>query len=210
MKDKIDNSIKKYNELKKTERGKSVIKLTRYLVFIFVLILALIISGTGKPNNKASQNVKKESYESKVDITYKDKQEKLFTNNYDFKYVITGAINVKYTGSFTNGVIEGYKEDENGIIKYKVVDGTSYQVNGSETTAYEGLYEGLDASLFNFQSVFGNLNTNKAKIVEKNKAKEYYYEIVDGYNYSIIMDDKHINEIKIENESLKYDFSFKY
>ena len=210
MKDKIDNSIKKYNELKKTERGKSVIKLTRYLVFIFVLILALIISGTGKPNNKASQNVKKESYESKVDITYKDKQEKLFTNNYDFKYVITGAINVKYTGSFTNGVIEGYKEDENGIIKYKVVDGTSYQVNGSETTVYEGLYEGLDASLFNFQSVFGNLNTNKAKIVEKNKAKEYYYEIVDGYNYSIIMDDKHINEIKIENESLKYDFSFKY
>ena len=210
MKDKIDNSIKKYNELKKTERGKSVIKLTRYLVFIFVLILALIISGTGKPNNKASQNVKKESYESKVDITYKDKQEKLFTNNYDFKYVITGAINVKYTGSFTNGVIEGYKEDENGIIKYKVVDGTSYQVNGGETTAYEGLYEGLDASLFNFQSVFGNLNTNKAKIVEKNKAKEYYYEIVDGYNYSIIMDDKHINEIKIENESLKYDFSFKY
>ena len=210
MNDKLDKSIKKYNELKKTERGKAIIKLIRYFIFIFILIIVLIISGTGKTNNKASQNVKKESYESKVDITYKDKQEKLYTDNYDFKYVITGEFNVKYTGSFNDDIIEGYKEDESGIIKYKVVEGVSYRDNAGETIIYEGLYEGLDSSLFNFESLFGYLNSNKAKIIEKDNSKEYYYENINGYNYSVLIDDKHINEIVVENGSLKYDFSFKY
>ena len=105
MKNKIDNSIKKYNDLKKTSRGKAIIKLTRYLVFVFFLIIVFIISGTGKPNNKASQNIEQESFESKIDITYKDKQEILYTNNYDFKYTVTGAINVKYPLSLTGDII---------------------------------------------------------------------------------------------------------
>ena len=210
MKNKIEQLSTKYKEMKKTEKGKSIIKLIAYLAFILILIIAMIISGTGKTNNKAANSVKKESYESVKDITYKEKEERLYTNSYDFRYIISGAVNITYFGTYKDDVTTGYKEDNTGIIKYTIIDGNRYKIENGENVLYEGLYEGLDETLFNFESMFTTLNSNKAKIKSKDNIKEYFYENIDGYNYTITMDDTYINEIKIENNSLKYYFSFNY
>ena len=210
MKEKVDNFKKNYKDLKKTPKGKAIIKLVRYLIFIFFLIIAMIVTGVGKDNNMASKNVHKESFESKEDVTYKDKQEKLFSEDYTFEYNVTGEINVKYTGTSKNDVIEGYKEDASGIKKYAIVDGTNYLIEMDESTIYEELYDGLDSMLFNYETMFSNLNTKMAKITNEKNIKKYYYENVDGYNYLITLDDNHITNIMIEGTSLTYNFSFTY
>lgn len=210
MKERLNNLIKNYKELKKTPNGKAKIKLAKYLIFILFLIIVMMAMGVGKNNNMASENVQKESFESKEDVTYKDKQEKLLNEDYNFEYDITGEINVKYTGTKRGSMIEGYKEDSLGIKKYSIIDGTNYLIEMNESTVYDNLYEGLDALLFNFEIMFSNLNTKMAKITNEEGIKTYYYENVDGYNYLITLNDDHITNIKIDNTSLTYDFSFTY
>ena len=199
----------KYLELRKDKKGKEFIKLISYLVFIFVFLLLVLITGSYK-KEKAVVPKTKESVESKVEITYLDKQKKLYEGKYNFVYEITGAITIKYNGTFDKGTTTGFKEDSNGITKYKISEGNVYSIKMDTEEPYDKLYDGLDISLFDFKSLFEDLNTRNTTINDEKDKKSYSYKDVNGYDVSVVLDDNYIKEIVITNDSLKYDFSFNY
>ena len=59
----------------------------------------------------------------------------------DFRYIISGAVNITYFGTFKDDVTTGYKEDNTGIIKYTITDGNCYKIENGENILYDGLYE---------------------------------------------------------------------
>ena len=199
----------KYLELKQTKKGREIIKLIVYLSFIFIFFLLVLIAGATKKKSIVIPKVQ-ESIESKTEVTYLDKQKKLYEGKYSFAYEISGEISIKYNGTFDNGVVTGFKEDSMGIIKYKIKDGIVYNIKMDNEEPYDKLYDGLDVSLFDFNNLFNNLNTKNATINDKDGNKSYDYKDINGYDINVVLDDNNIKEIIISNESLKYDFSFNY
>ena len=199
----------KYLELKQTKKGRETIKLLVYLSFIIIFFLLVLIAGMTKKKSIVIPKTT-ESIESKVEVTYLDKQKKLYEGKYNFIYEISGAITIKYNGTYDNGIVTGFKEDSNGIIKYKIAEGNTYSIKMDSEEPYDKLYDGLDVSLFDFNSLFNNLNTKNATINDDGDKKSYSYKDINGYDISVILDDSYIKEINISNDGLQYKFSFTY
>lgn len=201
--------LDKYLELRKTKKGREIIKLIIYLAFIFIFILLVLITGAYK-KERIIYSKESESVESRIEVTYQDKQKKLYEGKYNFVYNISGAITIKYNGTYDNGTINGFKEDSTGIIKYKISDGNVYSIKMDNEEPYNNLYDGLDTSLFDLKALFDNLNTKSATINEEDNKRSYDYKDVNGYDITVEFDDNYINNIIIKNDSLEYNFTFTY
>ena len=211
------------DELKKTDRGKAILKLSGYMVF-FVAVLAIIgisnvIGGNNDTlnlDNTSSNSSESTSSDDKTvsaevkSLTYLEKQEKIYNGSYDFIFKITGETEVNYSGSFSNDVVEGYKESKISTLKYRIENGVTYEINLDEKKEITDLYAGLDASLFDFKTMFDKLNSKSTSIDRSTEYKTYTYENVDGYKYVVTMNDTEITKINISNESLNYEMIFTY
>ncbi len=183
--------------------------------FMLVLILVIGTNSNEKDYSKyegATQDVFKPVYkeEEKENITFLEKQKKLYEGTYEFEYVITGAINIKYSGKYENMVTTGYKESSSETLKYKIENGVTYKVLIDKEEEHSGLYMGLNEELFDFKTLFSKLNTKSTIIDRGETSKTYTYENIDGNKIVILLNDKEINKIVIENADLKYEFTFKY
>lgn len=210
MKEKIE-------KLKETERGKAILKLIGYAVFIvFVLIFIAISGAIGGNNDRVIADESEESIESTAESTevkertYLEKQEKLINGPYEFVYKITGETEVQYSGKYENGVTEGFKETTSETVKYKIENGTVYSVKLDKQTEYKDLYLGIDADLFDFTKIFDKLNGSSTVIDKSSEIKKYTYKEINGYNYVISLDEEKIVGITVDNETLKYEFTFTY
>lgn len=202
---------KKIKKLRSTEKGNAAFKLGVECLFI-VFVLFIIVTG----NNKSQNNVKdlidsgESKMESKTEYTYLDKENKLKSGTYSYTFDITGSLKVKYSGKYTNGNAEGYREDSSNIIKYSIENNTVYKVDMDNKTPYTDLYVGLDANLFDYNYLFDTLNSKSAIIDNKDNDITYTYENINGYNIVVKMDNENINEIVIKSDALTYDFKYTY
>ncbi len=206
------------DELKKTEKGKILLKFMGYMAFfVFVIILVVVANANQKNDNleiKNESNIeenKNTSEESTTEnLTYLDKQKKLYEGKYEFNYTVTGELNVTYTGTFDNGTVEGYKETEEELVRYSIEDGVTYKVKLNKKEEYDKLYEGLDANLFDFRQLFDKINSTSAIIDRSKEEKTYTYDGIDGYHIVVTLSDIEIDKIEINNDVLTYTFTFDY
>jgi len=201
----------KFKKLTETERGKTAVKFSGYMVFLLFVIVLILISGAGKESYEDRDSKESiQSTEMTNEITYLDMQKKLYKGNYTFTYKIKGSVNVNYEGEKTEEKITGYKETEDSTIKYEIEDGKTYEVKLNSKTEYNDLYKDLDSSFFNFKNLFDSLNSKNTSMKKDDIQKEYSYKDIEGYDYTIIIKENNITNIKINNEKITYDLTFNY
>lgn len=199
----------KIEQLKKTERGKSLIKFGWDMLFILFVFILILSSGTLNSKKETSKG-KESTIESKTEVSYIDMQKELINGKYEFEYIITGTVNVNYTGNYSNREVTGFRESDDSLIKYHIKDDIIYKNKMGVEEEYSDLYTGLDSTLFNLELLFSKLNSSNVIKNNKEDNRIFTYENVDGYEIVVHLDNEHINKIIIKNTDLAYEFSFTY
>lgn len=214
----------KIQELKKTSRGKAILRLIKWCIFFLILFIFLIIASLVSPKDKIQKspvnNVNKEPIENNPeeknetlnketlnieDITrFQNKLSNIFDYNYDIK-----INNEKYIFNGTKTKIEntGYKESSSGIIKYIIDSGGTYMETTTSKTPITNLYEGLEE---NYLDPIFVLNIIKDLAITRDyecDCIEPVYKANDSKNiYRLTTNDNELTSISIT----ALDFSYKY
>lgn len=199
--------------LRSTEKGRTVFRLFLYMLFFIFVLVLVFVSGAARtpvvPNDPESSSLV-DSTAITEELSYLDKQKKFENNDYDFEYEITGSMTREYAGSKESEIIEGYRLTEDEIIKYSIEDGIVYKKTVGSKIVMEDLYKDLDATLFDFESLFSKLNATKSRIEKIEDEKIYYYEETDVGRVVVYTDEKEIEKIEIDQDSIKYTMTFEF
>lgn len=193
------------NSFWQTERGKAIVKLGLWLVFILALIIFALVNKNDNTINKENEETEeKEVYEFKK---YDEMIESLLDSNYEFNYdIVINDTNYLFNGTKCNNEILGYKESNMGIIKYYISDNT-YQVVLKELVPIENLYENIDINYLDLNILFNNLNEYLYNI-EKNDNKRTITYKKDGYQVEVITNLDNITNINITVDNNIYNLSY--
>lgn len=164
---------------------------------------------------KKEDNKKTDDQELPVVLSYYEKLEKLSTNDYTFTYTITKySDKIKYEGTKKNNVVEGYKQDSTGIIKYKIQNQKTYQIFIDHTVEISNLYEDIDASLLDLNYVISMLkqvDDNDIVITEEEKITTYLYNLTEDeeeLEITVIENDNDIEKIDIHRNNEIYELVY--
>ena len=193
------------NRFWQTERGKAIVKLGLWLVFILALIIFALVNKNDNTINKENEETEeKEVYEFKK---YDEMIESLLDSNYEFNYdIVINDTNYLFNGTKCNNEVLGYKESNMGIIKYYISDNT-YQVVLKELVPIENLYENIDINYLDLNILFNNLNEYLYNI-EKNDNKRTITYKKDGYQVEVITNLDNITNINITVDNNTYNLSY--
>lgn len=193
------------NSFWQTERGKAIVKLGLWLVFILALIIFALVNKNDNTIIKENEETEeKEVYEFKK---YDEMIESLLDSNYEFNYdIVINDTNYLFNGTKCNNEVLGYKESNMGIIKYYISDNT-YQVVLKELVPIENLYENIDINYLDLNILFNNLNEYLYNI-EKNDNKRTITYKKDGYQVEVITNLDNITNINITVDNNTYNLSY--
>ena len=184
-----------------TPKGKAIIKLSVYIIFIiFVIVFINISQSFGK--------IEKESVKYEKDITIQDMKDNLLKNNYKYVYTINNNDQkIVYSGERLKDEEIGTKETVNETIKYYVDGNEYYQLKMGDEVSIDNLYDNIDINLLDSEYII-NLIKDKSTIIDKkDKLKEYNYNfsIEDkDISISLFTNEKEIVEIDISHNDITY------
>ena len=145
----LKNKIK---EMKKTAKGKAILKLIGWVIFFVLLLILCLIASLISPATKTAplpsidnEINTQEQFDGKEHI--RKLQYSLLMGNYDYNFDIN-INNEKYLfeGNNTNNVNKGYKTTSLGIIKYYIDNTGIYREFNDVKTPIDNLYEGINAN----------------------------------------------------------------
>ncbi len=198
------------NNFWQTERGKAIIKLGGWFVFIIALIIFVLVSEKNANNNVIddTNSNKDEVTETYEFLLFSEMINNLINGNYEYSYNITSNnINYIYEGIKCNNEELGYKESIDKIIKYYINDQNTYQVILNEYVEITNLYEGIDTNFINLDVLFNNLNEYLYNTVKNENTRVITYD-KDGYKVSITTDLENITNISITTDNSIYNLDF--
>lgn len=198
------------NSFWQTTKGKSLIKLGAWLIFIAILVIVVIFTERGNANYTPSTNPDETKAENSVyDFTnYDEMIKKLQEGNYEYKYTITSNDSKTiFSGIKSNGKEIGFKEDVTGIIKY-YIDGTgAYQVNLDAINPTTNLYANIDTSYIDLTLLFTNLNEYLYTVTKNGETRTISYD-KEGYQVTVLTDTKNITNINVTVDATTYTLEF--
>lgn len=199
-----------------TDRGKALIKLLLWMVFIVILIVLAIVSerngnseilDVDKPENNATdtpsepENVEYEAYNTMIT--------NLLANNYEYEYLITTATDSIILTGFKNPDKEiGFKETSSGITKYFIDSTGTYELNMNTYSIIDNLYSEFDSSYLNLELLFNNLNEYLYNTEENVGIRTITYD-KDGFQVTVTTDTKNITNVLVMTDTTTYDLNFK-
>lgn len=199
-----------------TDRGKALIKLLLWMVFIVILIVLAIVSerngnseilDVDKPGNNATdtpsepENVEYEAYNTMIT--------NLLANNYEYEYLITTATDSIILTGFKNPDKEiGFKETSSGITKYFIDSTGTYELNMNTSSIIDNLYSEFDSSYLNLELLFNNLNEYLYNTEENVGIRTITYD-KDGFQVTVTTDTKNITNVLVMTDTTTYDLNFK-
>lgn len=215
---------KKINELKKTSRGKAILRLIKWCIFFIILFIFLAIASIiNPPQNNIKPNVNNETKEPNLEehpeekdnwndetltIETITKYQSFLSNVYDYNYEIT--INKEkyvFSGTKTPKEDTGYKESNTGIIKYYIDSTGTYMETTTNKELISNLYEGLEENYLNPIYILNIVKELKITKDLEYDGTEVIYKASDSKNiYRITTLDKNITGISIT----ALDFSYLY
>ena len=193
------------NSFWQTERGKSLIKLGLWLIFILaIIIFAYTNKNDETVNNENKEIEEKETYEFKK---YDEMIDSLLNSNYEFNYdIVIDDNNYLFNGTKCNNEVLGYKESNMGIIKYYISDNT-YQVILKDLVPIENLYENIDTNYLDLNILFNNLNEYLYNI-EKNEDTRVITYKKEGYQVKVTTNLDNVTNINIVVDNNTYNLSY--
>lgn len=198
------------NNFWQTERGKAIIKLGGWFIFIIALIIFVLVSEKNANNSVIddTNSDKDEVTETYEFLLFSEMINNLINGNYEYSYNITSNnINYIYEGIKCNNEELGYKESIDKIIKYYINDQNTYQVILNEYVEITNLYEGIDTNFINLEVLFNNLNEYLYNTVKNENTRVITYD-KDGYKVSITTDLENITNISITTDNSVYNLDF--
>ena len=198
------------NNFWQTERGKAIIKLGGWFIFIIALIIFVLVSEKNANNNVIddTNSDKDEVTETYEFLLFSEMINNLINGNYEYSYNITSNnINYIYEGIKCNKEELGYKESIDKIIKYYINDQNTYQVILDQYVEVTNLYEGIDTNFINLEVLFNNLNEYLYNTVKNENTRVITYD-KDGYKVSITTDLENITNISITTDNSVYNLDF--
>lgn len=199
-----------------TDRGKALIKLLLWMVFIVILIVLVIVSernanseilDVDKPENNVTdtpsepENVEYEAYNTMIT--------NLLANNYEYEYLITTATDSTILTGFKNPDKEiGFKETSSGITKYFIDSTGTYELNMNTYSIIDNLYSEFDSSYLNLELLFNNLSEYLYNTEENVGIRTITYD-KDGFQVTVTTDTKNITNVLVMTDTTTYDLNFK-
>ena len=199
-----------------TDRGKALIKLLLWMVFIVILIVLAIVSerngnseilDVDKPENNATdtpsepENIEYEAYNTMIT--------NLLANNYEYEYLITTATDSIILTGFKNPDKEiGFKETSSGITKYFIDSTGTYELNMNTSSIIDNLYSEFDSSYLNLELLFNNLSEYLYNTEENVGIRTITYD-KDGFQVTVTTDTKNITNVLVMTDTTTYDLNFK-
>lgn len=202
----------KFEEWKKDPKGKSKIQFSGYMIFFLFIIALVVITGNYKAEDIAIINDEKQSPKEETNETptsYLEKEQLLINGEYDYTFTITGEEKIIFTGECRDKIRTGFKQSEDGIIKYRENKDDVVLLNVKGEESYSGLYDNLDRKLFDFDNLFNLLNRENATIDKTTNSIIYTYHL-EEYDYIVKTGTKTIDEIDISKDNIEYIFTFTY
>ncbi len=193
------------NSFWQTERGKSLIKLGLWLIFILAIIIFTYTNKNDETvNNENKEIEEKETYEFKK---YDEMIDSLLNSNYEFNYdIVIDDNNYLFNGTKCNNEVLGYKESNMGIVKYYISDNT-YQVILKDLVPIENLYENIDTNYLDLNILFNNLNEYLYNI-EKNEDTRVITYKKEGYQVEVTTNLDNVTNINIVVDNNTYNLSY--
>ena len=195
---KVDKSF--FEKCKESKRLSSLITL---LIWIFVLTILIggmyiisLFNGDKIINDNEEKIVEKENKDSVEILSYTEKLDKLVAGNYKFSYlIIKNNEKIRFDGTKIDSIIEGYKQDSNGIIKYKIEKNKTYQVLIDKAIEISNLYENIDSSLLDLDYLVELLNQESEDDIIITEE-----ELVTTYDYNLTKDEEELEISVVEND----------
>ncbi len=211
-------------EMKKTPKGKAILKLIYWGIFFIVLFSFLFIASSLSSNYEINNNyenndseVNKEEEKEIIPKTIKEMEEDLINKTYKYTYDIR-VINNTYLLEGTKYVdhIEGYKSSNyNGnyeVIKYYLDESGIYEVVDKNLVLIEDFYQDINKDFLNLPNLFTIINKLTLTLDEQNYGYPVYSAQDEYYTYTLnINKDKNaITDISIVSidGSITYLYTF--
>ena len=202
------------NNFWQSERGKALIKLGAWFIFIIALIVFVVVSENNSSYNE-EEDIPKENEGENVNpeptyefALFNDMINNLLNSNYEYEYNVTNnEITYIYNGVKCNNVDLGYKETSEGIIKYYQNENNTYQVILDEYLPITNLYEGIDTSFIDLDVLFDNLSEYLYNTVKNEDTREITYN-KDGYQVTVTTNLEEITHISVITDIGTYNLSF--
>lgn len=214
----LKNKIK---EMKKTAKGKAILKLIGWVIFFVLLLILCLIASLISPATKTAplpsidnEINTQEQFDGKEHI--RKLQYSLLMGNYDYNFDIN-INNEKYLfeGNNTNNVNKGYKTTSLGIIKYYIDNTGIYREFNDVKTPIDNLYEGINANYLDLNYLFNIMKPEKLTSSLMNAfEKSGFYSFNDAintYSFSYNSTDSQNYEcvIVISSNGYTYNLSFR-
>lgn len=211
---------KKIKELKKTSKGRAILRLIKWAIFFFFLFVFLVVSSiitmNRKPNlappqvNPSTSNEKDEETSKPITKSFEELQTSLLKGTYNYNYEITvGEAKYIYNGHKTPDVETGYKETNEGIIKYYIDDTGIFKETTTEKVRIDNLYENLNTEYLDLVSIFKIFAKIEFVLNESNESTNHLYVGKDPLNsYEYETNGEEILFIRIYNTEYNYYLSF--
>lgn len=185
------------NSFWQTESGKATIKFGGWFVFIIVIFIIFAIPGRNNEEKKVTEEPKKDS-EKYTFKEYDEMQDELLNSNYSYKYDLkVNDLNYYFNGTKCNGEDIGYKESNEGIIKYQIKD----------SIVDENLYNNLEKSFLDLNVLFSNLKEYLYSVEKNNDIRRIKYN-KEGYQVTVTTNLEKITNIEIIADGNIYNLSF--
>lgn len=201
------------NSFWKTERGKALIKLIAWFIFIAALIVFVFVSDRDYSNvvdepSNPTENTDNNSEETYTFTLFGDMITKLLEGNYEYSYnIVSNSVTYVFNGIQCNNANLGYKETRDGVIKYYIDENNTYQVILDEYLPITNLYEGIDINFLDLDILFNNLN-EYLYTVEKNADTRTVTYNKEGYQVVVTTDLENITNINIVSDLGVYNLDF--
>ena len=192
---------------------------------IWVIILAILI-GVLWINNKINEKTVKEEPNKIKDtvnqpveveeekIEYQDKLQQLVASDYEFIYMITKKDEkTRYEGKKINNIIYGYKQNTEGIIKYRIDGKKIYQILIDNEISISTLYDDIDSSLLDLNYILGLINQvapDDCIVTEEEAITTYDYNLKGEEELEILVTENKsaIEQIMIKRNDEVYTLNY--
>ena len=192
---------------------------TKFGIWMFVIVVLIAVSFVKENNenhiidNMRLNNESEEIIEENDNNDFKNyevMQSNLRENNYEYVFTINASNSNKYTytGTRCNGLESGFKEDQDGVIKYIVgYDKKAYKVVNDEYIEIDNLYDGFDGNYLIIDKIFNDLSDVLYEL-DMNENKAIYKYNLDDYNAIITTSKENIEIINITKGEVVYNLEF--
>lgn len=185
-----------------TDKGKSLIKLVLWIIFIVILVLFFRSSGS---KSESTSDINKSD---EIVYTFKEyaiMQNELLTLGYTYNYELSD--NITYKGVFCNNIDNGYKETEKEIIKYQKEGDITYKVLMNSREEINDLYLEEDKMYLDLNNLFEDLKSYMYT-TEKLDDKRIITYKKEGYQVIVNTSLDSITSMKITNNDKIYNLEF--